>query len=99
MNTVDNLQDIDTSSEQIQYKEDYLSNELIQGTPLWLTKKNEDGTEWVLSFGKYALRNGKSKEELKNYLENNLLNVITNIAICIVEEFKNFNNEKKDDSL
>ena len=93
MNTVDNLQDIDTSSEQIQHKEDCLSNELIKGTPLWLIKRNEDGTAWTLAFGKYALKTGQSKEKLKKYLEDNMLNVITNMMIAIIEESKRVDNE------
>ena len=104
MNTVENLQDINTSSEQIQYKEDCLNetltNEPIEGTPLWVIKNNEDGTLWTLAFGKYALKQGQSKKELKEYVENNAMNVMTNIVICIMEEEKNItNNEKKDDSL
>ena len=100
MNTVDKLQETDTLSEHIQHKEDYLTNEPIEGSPLWLIKTNEDGTKWVLSFGKYALKIGNSKKELKEYLEENMLNVITNMVICILEEVKKFNNnEKKDDSL
>ena len=98
MKTVENLQDIGTSSEQIQHKEDYsnetLTNELIEGTPLWCIKNNEDGTAWTLAFGKYALKQGKSKEELKKYLEENMLIVITNMMIAIIEESKSVDNEK-----
>ena len=70
MNTTKNLQDTDTSSEEIQHKEDCLTNELIKGTPLWVIKNNEDGTLWTLAFGKYALKTGHSKQELKEYVQN-----------------------------
>ena len=93
MNTIENLQDINTSSEQIQHKEDCLTNELINGTPLWLIKTNEDGTAWTLAFGKYGLKTGQSKEELKKYLEDNMLIVITNMMIAIIEESKRVDNE------
>ena len=104
MNTVDKSQDINTSSEKIQYKEDCstdeLANELIEGTPLWCVKNNEDGTLWTLAFGKYALKTGQSKQELKEYVQNEAMNVMTNITLCIFEELKNdTNNLKKDDSL
>ena len=104
MNTITELQDIDTSSEEIQYKEDCLNekltNEKIEGTPLWVIKNNEDGTLWTLAFGKYALKQGKSKQELKEYVQNEAMNVMTNITLCIFEELKNdTNNLKKDDSL
>ena len=94
MNTTNNLQDIGTSSEKIQHKEDCLTNELINGTPLWLIKTNEDGTAWTLAFGKYALKTGQSKEELKKYLEDNMLIVITNMMIAIIEESKSVDNKK-----
>ena len=98
MNTITELQDIDTSSEEIQYKEDCLNekltNEKIEGTPLWVIKNNEDGTLWTLAFGKYALRQGQSKEELKKYLEDNMLIVITNMMIAIIEESKSVDNKK-----
>ena len=104
MNTVENLQDINTSSEQIQHKEDCLNekltNEPIEGTPLWIIKNNEDGTLWTLAFGKYALKQGQSKQELKEYVQNEAMNVMTNITLCIFEELKNnTDNLKKDDSL
>ena len=98
MNTITESQDIDTSSEEIQYKEDCLNekltNEKIEGTPLWVIKNNEDGTLWTLAFGKYALRQGQSKEELKKYLEDNMLIVITNMMIAIIEESKSVDNKK-----
>ena len=104
MTTTNNLQDIGTSSEKIQYKEDCLNekltNEPIEGTPLWCIKNNEDGTLWTLAFGKYALKTGQSKEELKEYVQNEAMNVMTNITLCIFEELKNdTDNLKKDDSL
>ena len=104
MSTITESQDIDTSSEEIQYKEDCLNekltNEKIEGTPLWVIKNNEDGTLWTLAFGKYALKTGHSKQELKEYVQNEAMNVMTNIVICVVEELKNMSsNQKKDDSL
>ena len=93
-------QNTDTSLEESQNKENYLTNELIKGTPLWLIKTNEDGTAWTLAFGKYALKTGHSKQELKEYVQNEAMNVMTNITLCIFEELKNdTNNLKKDDSL
>lgn len=78
-----------TSQEEKQSNYDYSKeNELIEGTPLWIIKTNEDGTEWVLSYGRYCLKKGKDKEELKEYVDNNLLNVITNMIICTIEESK-----------
>ena len=99
MNTTKNLQDTDILSENILNKENYsnedLANELMQGTPLYLIKTNEDGTKWVLSFGKYALKEGNSKAELKEYVENNMLNVITDMIICTIEANKNMTNNLK----
>ena len=99
MKTVENLQDIGTSSEETLNKEDCsineeLTNELIEGTPLMCIKNNTDGTLWTLAFGKYALKQGQSKEELKKYLEENMLIVITNMMIAIIEESKSVDNEK-----
>ena len=104
MNTTKNLQDTDILSENILNKENYsaneLTNELIEGTPLWCIKNNEDGTLWTLAFGRYALKTGQSKQELKEYIENNAMNVVTNIVICMFEEIKKIDKElKKDDSL
>ena len=104
MTTQNKLHSTDISSSEIPFKEncstDELTNELIEGSPLWCVKNNEDGTLWTLAFGKYALKTGKSKQGLKEYVENNAMNVMTNIVICIMEENKNItNNEKKDDSL
>ena len=93
MNTTKNLQDTDISLEETLNKEECLTNELINGTPLWLIKTNEDGTAWTLAFGKYALKTGQSKEELKKYLEENMLIVITNMMIAIIEESKRVDNE------
>ena len=82
------------------YSTDELTNELIEGSPLWLIKTNEDGTEWVLIFGNYELKKGKSKKELKEYVNNNILNIVTNIAIIVCEKSNEINNQlKKDDSL
>lgn len=89
---------IDISLEESQNKENYLTNELLKGTPLWLIKTNEDGTEWILSYGRYCLKKGKSKEELKNYLEDNMLNVITDIIIATIEESKIIDNINEEDN-
>lgn len=105
MTTIENLQYTDTLSEKNPNKEDCsineeLTNELIEGTPLMCIKNNTDGTLWTLAFGKYALKTGQSKQELKEYVQNEAMNVMTNIVICVVEELKNMNsNQKKDDSL
>ena len=108
MNTTKKLQDTDILSEEILNKEDCLNekltdkltNERIEGTPLWCVKNNEEGTAWTLAFGKYALKTGHTKKELKEYVENNAIKVMTDITLCIFEELKNnTNNLKKDDSL
>ena len=101
MITQNKLQDTDTSSAQIQHREDCstdeLTNELIEGSPLWLIKTNEDGSEWSLIFGNYELKRGKSKNELKEYVNNNILNIVTNIAIIVCEKANEINNQLKND--
>ena len=86
--------------EKTQDNYNYLSNEQIDGSPLWLIKTNEDGTEWSLIFGTYELKRGNSKNELKEYVNNNILNIVTNIAIIVCEKANEINNQlKKDESL
>ena len=86
--------------EKTQDNYNYLSNEKIDGSPLWLIKNNEDGTEWSLIFGNYELKRGNSKNELKEYVNNNILNIVTNIAIIVCEKANEINNQvKKDESL
>lgn len=60
-------------------------NEIIYGTPLWLTKGNEDGTQWYLTFANYKLREGKTKIELVEWFKENNFNIIMDLVVIILE--------------
>jgi len=64
-------------------------NERIEGTPLYLNKTAQE--TWVLTLGQYKIKEGNTKEELKEYLNSNMLNVIVDMISIIVE----FHNNQK----
>lgn len=65
-------------------------NEIIYGTPLWLTKGNEDGSLWYITFANYKLKEGKNKEVLVKWFEDNKFNVQIDVMMIVIE----LNNQK-----
>ncbi|AXH77592.1 MAG: hypothetical protein [Microviridae sp.] len=74
------------------FSSDYSSsdNEIIYGTPLWLTKGNEDGSLWYITFANYKLKEGKNKYELVKWFEDNKFNVQIDVMMIVIE----LNNQK-----
>jgi hypothetical protein len=68
--------------------------EKVEGTPFFIVKNNEDGTEWILTFGTYKLKTAKTKRELKEYLITDRYNIMTDIVI-IINEVKEKNSKTK----
>ena len=69
-------------------------NEILYGTPFWLTKGNEDGTVWFLTFANYKLREAKTKIELVEWFKENTVNVMADMIVIIIELQKQKQNEK-----
>lgn len=72
-------------------------NEIIYGTPLWLTKGNEDGSTWFLTFANYKLKEAKTKFELVVWFKENNFNIMMDLVVIILEiqKQKNKNHEQK----
>nr|WAE43736.1 MAG: hypothetical protein [Microviridae sp.] len=81
-------------SEKNQHKPPYGENEIIQGTPLWLTKGNEDGTLWFITFANYKLKEMRTKTELMAYYEANKFNLIMDIMMISMELWEQRKKEK-----
>jgi hypothetical protein len=66
-------------------------NERIEGTPLMVIQQMND--KWLLVFGMYKLKEFDTKEEAKEYVQENMLNIVVDM-ISIVVEFHNNQNQK-----
>ncbi|AXH74751.1 MAG: hypothetical protein [Microviridae sp.] len=77
-------------SEENPFSLEYSSsdNEIVEGTPLWLTKGNEDGSTWFLTFANYKLREATNKKELIKWFRDNNFNVIMDLVVIILEMHK-----------
>lgn len=61
-------------------------NEQIDGTPFAICKNHiDDSDPWILGFGNYKLKTGKTKKELKDYLITNRYNIMCDMIIIINE--------------
>lgn len=66
-------------------------NERIEGTPLMVVKQMND--QWLVVFGMYKIKEFDSKIEAKEYIKNNMLNIVVDM-ISIIVEFHNNQNQK-----
>nr|WAE43669.1 MAG: hypothetical protein [Microviridae sp.] len=64
-------------------------NEKVIGTPFFIVKNNEDGTDWLLAFGTYKLKTAKTKRELREYLVTDRYNIMCDMIIILVEMKEN----------
>nr|WAE43729.1 MAG: hypothetical protein [Microviridae sp.] len=72
------------------YSNESTENEKVEGTPFYIMKGNEDGTEWILAFGTYKIKTAKTKRELREYLITDRYNIMCDMII-IVNEVKTKN--------
>lgn len=69
----------DSSNEQL------IEREQLIGTPFWAIKQND---KWALIMGKYKMNEGdlKSKEEVLDYIEENIYNIILRMTMILIND-------------